>query len=152
VFSKKSAAPQRFVAQGRTSFPFCSTTGASELYHLTEAQRNGGGFNYQKTFSHGLGRIREDEPKKVVSADTGALRLLPWEINERTAGGLQWTCTRITDRKFFAPVCRRKIIFLHLLPSVATTFPKPLQNIECKVMNGGARGAVTGEEVGVRGR
>jgi hypothetical protein len=27
---------------------------------------------FQKTFSHRLGRIREDEPKKVVPADTGA--------------------------------------------------------------------------------
>ena len=27
---------------------------------------------FQKTCSHGLGRIREDEPKKVVVADTGA--------------------------------------------------------------------------------
>jgi len=77
--------------------------------------------------------------RKLCRLTPAQLRLLPREINERTAGGLQWTGTRITDKKFFAPVCRRKIIFLHLLPSVATTFPKPLQNAECKMLNGGTR-------------
>jgi hypothetical protein len=76
---------------------------------------------------------------KLCRLTPAQLRLLPREINERTAGGLQWTGTRITDKKFFAPVCRRKIIFLHLLPSVATTFPKPLQNVECEMMNGEAQ-------------
>ena len=77
--------------------------------------------------------------RKLCRLTPAQLRLLPREINERTAGGLQWTGTRITDKKFFAPVCRRKIIFLHLLPSVATTFPKPLQNVECEMMNGEAQ-------------
>jgi hypothetical protein len=72
------------------------------------------------------GRIRENEPKKVVPADTGATSFTS-HGSQRTdrGGGLQWTRTWITDRKFFAPVCRRKIILLHLLLSVATTFPKP---------------------------
>ena len=38
---------------------------------------------FQKTCSHGLGRTREDEPKKVVPAETGAksssfIFLYPW--------------------------------------------------------------------------
>ena len=38
---------------------------------------------FEKTWSHGVGRIREDEPKKVVVADTGtksssSIFFYPW--------------------------------------------------------------------------
>ena len=65
--------------------------------------------------------------RKLCRLTPAQLRLLLGEINEQTeGGGLQQTGTRITDRRFFVPVCRCKIILCHLLLSVATTFPKPL--------------------------
>jgi hypothetical protein len=95
-----------------------------------------------KTFSHGLGRIREDEPKKVVPADTGATSFTS-QGNQRTHRGetsVDWYPDH--RQEVFAPVCRRKIILLHLLlfdrfaqlselsvslrSAVAMPFPKPL--------------------------
>jgi hypothetical protein len=41
---------------------------------------------FKKTFSHGWGKIREDEPKKVAPADTGATSVTSRE-NQRTHRG-----------------------------------------------------------------
>jgi hypothetical protein len=81
--------------------------------------------------------------RKLRRLTPAQLHLLPREINERTEGGnFRRLAPASPTGSFFAPVCRRKIILLHLLlfdrfaqlselsvslrSAVAMPFPKPL--------------------------
>jgi hypothetical protein len=57
--------------------------------------------------------------RKLCRLTPAQLQLLPGEINERTEGGSPVGWRPDHRQEVFAPVCRRKIILLHLLPSVA---------------------------------